>query len=148
VCVLTAVAALDSHFHFDYWMGIIANNFEIVERKLFDIITFGFDVQLRKFSWLSKQLLFQCFDMIQVNMCIANDMDKFTCIQAGHMGNHMGEQRVRCNIEWYAKTDIARPLIKQARKLIASHIKPLTRPSNQQNSEKESLLRMHYWTKQ
>ena len=37
--------------------------------------------------------------------------------KAGHLGHHMRQQRIRCDIEWHAEEDIGAPLIELAAQL-------------------------------
>lgn len=110
---------LNSHFHFNGWMRIVINNFEIVECKIFNslhaafntngwkctgntsnlqkqaqIKYINFDLTERYINVLTNNLQSTClflqrFHMIQIHMCITQCVYKITRFQTSHLGNHI-----------------------------------------------------------
>lgn len=49
-------------------------------------------------------LLLQWFDVIRINVSIANRMNKVARLQTTNMSNHVSQQRIACYVEWYTQT--------------------------------------------
>lgn len=64
----------------------------------------------------------QRFDVIRIDVRIAENMDEFTDIKVREFRNHMCEQRVTGNIEWNAQSHITRSLVHHAAKFPIIHV--------------------------
>lgn len=67
-------------------------------------------------------LLLQWLDVININMSIANRMDKIAWFQASNMSNHVRQQSIAGNIERNTQTHIGGPLIQLTRKFTISNV--------------------------
>ncbi len=68
----------------------------------------------------AAQLLSGLIDMIFIEMGIPQNMDKLPRLEAGHMGYHVGQQRIRGDIERHAQKNIGAALIELAGELAIS----------------------------
>lgn len=55
--------------------------------------------------------------MIPVDVRVAHLEDELVRVATGHERDHVGEERVRRNVEWHAEADVAAALVHEAREL-------------------------------
>ena len=80
-------------------MGIIVDQFEVIDRKSIDLIYFGIDFHLRSRSRAATELLFGLLNMVGVQMEIAEGVNKFLGLESTNLGHHPREQCVRGDIK-------------------------------------------------
>jgi hypothetical protein len=74
----------DSHFHFQAFMGLVANQFKILVFVLLDLGVFI--LYLEKGEWVGDTcyLLFQLFDMVAIDVCIPKHMHELSSSQIAY----------------------------------------------------------------
>ena len=77
-----------SHFHFDLGVAVVIDQLEVLELEVFDVLDVGIDFELREWVRVPLQLLFERFDVVLVDMCIAQTMYEFTTFQSTHLCQH------------------------------------------------------------
>src|SRR5690554_1263951 len=70
----------------------------------------------------ARELQFRLLQMIEVEVGIAQGVDKVAGLKAHHLCDHSGQQRVAGDVERYAKEDIGAALIELAGKPPFGHV--------------------------
>lgn len=104
-------------------MWFIVLEYNIVDAKIVNFRHFASEPQQWKGVRLPFQLLVHLIHMVVVNVCIAQRVNKITGIQPAHVGNHVRQQSVAGNIEWYTESHVGAALVHLARQLSVGHVK-------------------------
>ncbi len=110
----------DAHLHFDSPMRLIANNFKFLDLPAVHVPTpsiVTLDIQRRKVPWLTKQLLLQSVDVVQVHMRITHCVDEFAGHQIARVRKHVCQQRVAGDVERHTQAHVAGALVEDAREV-------------------------------
>ena len=99
----------------DVRMRFVTHKLEILEFEIEDVFDVGVHVHFRKREEIAGKLFFHLFQMVRVDMRVAERMDEIAGFQAAHLRDHHGEQSVRSYVEWHAEEDIGGALVKLAR---------------------------------
>ena len=83
-------------------MRIIAHQFEIFVFEIQYVLHLRVYLHLWQRAWVTGQLQLHLVQMVQVDMCIAQGVDKITCLQAGHLCHHLEQQGIRGDVERHA----------------------------------------------
>src|SRR5215207_10417663 len=95
-------------------MALIAYNVEILEAEIIDAAHIAFDNQPGQGQGLARELFARLFEVIGIKMGIAKGVDEFAGLQAGHMRDHMGEKRVRGDVERHTDENVGGTLVELA----------------------------------
>ena len=96
--------SLHTHFHGNARVRSIALNHEIRINEIFDVINLiSCPPQLRKRSRFPFKLLLECIDVIPIDMSVSKLDNKFVGFGASYACDHVREQRIGSNIEWYSE---------------------------------------------
>ena len=82
-------------------MGLVSLQHKVLQAKVFQPFSLGAwtNGQFRKWFWLTLQLDLERFNVVQVDVGIAQGMNKVTRLQVAHVGDDDGEERIASNIE-------------------------------------------------
>ena len=95
-------------------MGVVADQCDVIEPILEDIIAMDFQRQRWEGSRGTRQLLAGLIEMIVVKMCITQSMDKISWLQTRTLGHQDRQQSIGSDIERHAEKHIGTPLIELA----------------------------------
>lgn len=113
---------LDGHFHLNRCVRFVAHHFKVIKRKVVDALHLAPEAQLGKRLGRALQLLAQRFDVVQVDVRIAQCVHKVARLQTGNVRNHVRQQRVAGDIERYAQAHVCAALVQLARQLSVGHV--------------------------
>src|SRR3546814_4911037 len=82
----------------------------------------------REGQWLARQLFLRLFDVIGIEVDVAEGVDKFPGRETDFVSDQARQQSIRCDVERYAQKNVCRPLIR----------------SEEHTSELQSLMRISY----
>src|SRR5262245_31116393 len=95
-------------------MSLVARNFEILKAVIEDGFRLAFDHKLWRRKRLAAQLQLHLFKVVQVDVTISARPDELADIQVALLSDHVGQQRIRNDIERNAEKDVRRSLVKLA----------------------------------
>lgn len=75
------------------------------------------------------ELLLERLHVVAVHVGVAEGVHELAALQAAHLRDHAGEQRVACDVERHAQAKVARALVHLAGQLTVRHVKLRRRPS-------------------
>ncbi len=52
--------------------------------------------------------------MVRIQVQIAECVDKLPCLHVANVGDHLGEQRVRCDVEGHSQEEVCAALVELA----------------------------------
>src|SRR5690606_8537808 len=103
-------------------MGVIIDQFEIFVAKGQQIGHCRVNVHPRQRTWLARELERGLFQMIVVQVGVAERVNKFTRLKFGHPRYHHSQQSIRGDIKRYAQEYIGTSLVKLAGKSALRHV--------------------------
>jgi len=80
-------------------MRVVAFQREILELKIVDVLHRRIQLHLRQRTRFARELELRLFQMIRVEMQIAEGVDKIARFQVAHLCHHAREQRVAGDVE-------------------------------------------------
>lgn len=106
MCTNDSLPRLNGHLHFNRLVWVVANHVKVREFKVVNVRLLRVNLELGKRARLPLQLLLECVNVIQINVSVANRMDKVSWLPSRHMGNHSSQKGVRSNIEGNPKPQV------------------------------------------
>ncbi len=103
-------------------MRVVPGDLEIVEAVVEQRVRLALDDQLRQRARLARQLQLDLLHMVGVQVAIAPSPDEVAHFQARLLRHHVGQDRIRGDIEWYAQEDVGAALVELARQLAVGHV--------------------------
>src|SRR5664279_843707 len=104
-------------------MGYIIHQSEIIISEFENICYITINYHPGKLVRFAGKLKIYLINMIEINMSIAQSMDKITRFKTGNLRYYHCQQGVRCYIKWYSNKDISASLVKLTRQFSAGNIK-------------------------
>src|SRR5204862_721090 len=84
-------------------MRIVADEFEILELEVVNVLHCGIQSHRRERPRLARELQFRLLEVVRVKVQITKRVDKRAALQAGYWRDHQREQRTRGNVERHAQ---------------------------------------------
>ena len=103
--------------------GIVVLELEVIDGEGIELGDGWIDPHRGECARSAAQLFLGLFDVIVVEVQITKGVDEFTGLVATHLGEHLGEKGVRCDVEGNSEEDVSRALIELAGKTAVCHIK-------------------------
>ena len=103
-------------------MGVVSLQCEVLILKVKYRLHIGVKTHRWQSAWCARKLLIHLLHMVQVEVSIAQRMDKLACLQATLLRNHHCQQGIRCYIERHAEEGVGTTLIELARELAIGNI--------------------------
>lgn len=103
-------------------MGVIIDYLEVVDAEIEDVFDLGIKPQRGQRSGLARELLLDLVKMVDVEVSVAQSMNKLSDAQITNLRNHRRQKRVRRNIEWNAQEGVGTTLVELAREFAICHI--------------------------
>jgi len=101
---------------------LIVQHFEVFKFVVEDGVRLALDVERGVGKWLAAQLRFHLFEVVVVDMAVAARPDEVAHFQIALLRQHVGQQRVACNVEGYAQKDVGAALVKLAAEFAVGHV--------------------------
>lgn len=98
-------------------MTAIVEQLKVVKPKVVDRRDLTLEAEGRERMRLSVQLRANGFNVVLVNVVVSDHVDELLRSEAGHVGDHVGEQGVAGDVEGYAEPEVCGPLVHQATEL-------------------------------
>ena len=92
-------------------MGVVAREGEVVMAEREDVLGVGVDRHRGKRTRRAGQLEIGLFQVVQVEVGVAEGVDEVAGLQIRHLGHHHGEERIAGDIERHAEEDIGGALV-------------------------------------
>src|SRR5437762_5691134 len=93
---------------------LIAGDLEILEAERIDLLHVALDDETRQRQGHAFQLLVGLIEMIEIEMRITERMHELASFEAADMSDHVGEQRIGCDVERNTDEYVAGTLIELA----------------------------------
>src|SRR5262245_57212326 len=119
---LSRAAASHRDLRLDVRMRIVAFEQEILVAEREQVLGGGRKPHGGKPARRAGELLARLLEMVQVEMRVAEGVNELAGLQAGHLCDHEGEQRVGGDIERHAEKDVGRALVELAGEPPLSHV--------------------------
>src|SRR5689334_98660 len=103
-------------------MGIVALDDDVLITESEEIVDLWIQMQRGQRAWLAAELLARLFDVIEIQMRVAESMYEFTGLQAANLRHHHREQRIGCDVERDTEKNVSAALIELARQPALRHI--------------------------
>lgn len=96
-------------------MRVIVAQLEMFEPEIKEIRHGGVQVHVGQGAGLTRELFPGLFQVIAVQMEVAERMDEFPRTEVGHPGDHEGQQGIAGNIERHSEKSVRRSLVELTR---------------------------------
>ena len=93
-------------------MRIVALEREIFIAERVDGANFRIDFHSRQWPGGSGQLGFHLFEVIDVEVKIAESVNEVTRLEITYLRHHEGQERIGSDVEWDSQKQIGTPLVK------------------------------------
>lgn len=101
---------------------MVTNHLKVAKLKIINAFLFGIDFEFRKGPRFPGELLFQSIHVIEINMRITNDVNKFSRLSSRHVSHHVCQKSITRNIEGNSEAHVGTALIELAGKFVRFNI--------------------------
>ena len=84
-------AGLHGDWRLDGWMRVVIFQSEVFKLEGEQVFHSGVDAHMRQCTWRTRQLLFNLFHMVAINMRIAQGVHKVPQLQITYLRHHHGQ---------------------------------------------------------
>ena len=91
--------------------GVVAFELEVVVLVVEDALHLGVEHHARQWTWLAAELLMHLVHMVEVDVRVAEGVDKLPWLQACDVSHHHAQQRVARDVERHAQEQVGAALI-------------------------------------
>src|SRR5215468_7235562 len=98
-------------------MRIVTDQLEVFEFEILNVFVRRIQFHPRQRSTIARKLFAGLVEMVFVKMQVTKGMDEITRRKIDNLRHHHREQRVRRDVEWHSKKEIAAALVKLATQL-------------------------------
>ena len=92
-------------------MWVIIHQFKIFVLEVENILHVRINLHFRKWTRLTGELQIHLFQMVEIQVRIADGMHEVACLQTGHLSYHHQQQGIRGNVERYAQEGVSTALV-------------------------------------
>ena len=92
-------------------MVVVVNYLNVIIRKVIDFCTLRVESESGELERWSANLFAGLFEVVGIEMQIAEGVDEFAGGQAGDLGDHAGEQGVAGDVEGDAEEEVGAALV-------------------------------------
>ncbi len=103
-------------------MRIVAINADVIELEAEQIGHLRVQPQRRQRARFTRQLLAGLFEVVRIQVRVAQRVHEIADAQTGGLRHHVGQQRVAGDVERHAQEDVAAALVELAAELAVHHI--------------------------
>jgi hypothetical protein len=97
------------HLHLDLAHRLVPNHLKVLRSEPIDpsnLLLCPLDVQRRELARFSLELRHERLDVVLVDVRVTHLEDKLVRFRIGHQGDHVGEERVGCDVEGNAEAEV------------------------------------------
>src|SRR5688572_13441 len=116
-------SGLNSNRRLDGRMRVVADQLEVLELEVVDVLHRRVQLHLRQRPGLAGQLQLRLLQMIAVEMQVTKSVNEGARLQATHLRDHQREQRVGRDVERHTQEQIRAALVQLAAQLTFLHEK-------------------------
>ena len=106
------IGRLDGDFKFDKGIVFVIDNFEVFVSEFIDWFFCYFEGW--EFFWCASELFFHAFDVVEINVCVADCVGEDSRFKVTFLSDHLHESCVRCDVEWHTESNVCAALIELA----------------------------------
>ena len=103
-------------------VGLVVHQLKILINKLKNTFNFRIQPHTGKGFGGTGELLFGLLQMVEVEVGIAQSVDKCPTGEAANLGHHHGQKGIACNIEGNSQKDVGTSLVELATELPLCHM--------------------------
>ena len=113
-------------------MRIVAHKLDVLELEVADVLHGGVQFDLRQRTRLARELQLRLFDVIRVEMQVAERVDEIARLQITDLRHHQRKQRVAGDVERDTQKNIRAALVKLATQFALADVKLKQRVTRRQ----------------
>ena len=117
------IKASNCHRSLDSRLRLVIQQLNIVEGKVEDGSLFRVELEGRQRTWRAGELAINLFEMIGINVGVAESMDEIAYLQSTVVSNQVRQQSVGGDVEGNAQKAIRTTLVQLATQLAVRHVK-------------------------
>ena len=102
---------LERHGGFDGGVWVVVHNLEVVDAEIEDVFHLGIELQGGQRPWLARKLLLDLLKMVNVEVSVAQSVDKLSDAQIANLCNHRCQKCIGSNVEWNAQEGVGTALV-------------------------------------
>jgi hypothetical protein len=95
-------------------VSLVAIQLKVIETELIDFGNLRVDFHLWKREWIPGELKFGLFEVVGVEMKVAEGMDEFPRFVSADLGHHHGEKSVGGDVKRHSQKKIRAALVELA----------------------------------
>ena len=97
-------------------MGVVfvADHFNVLVGEPVNVHDLRVEFECWEGEWFSRDLETCLLEVVVVEVSITKSVDEHTGLQMAHLGHHVRQQCIGCNVEWNAKKDVGASLVELA----------------------------------
>ena len=95
----------------DVWMRVIIHQLKVFVLEVEDVLHVGINLHLGQWTRLAGELQIHLFQMIEVQVRVADGVNEVAGLQARHLSHHHQQERIRGNVERHAQEGIRTALV-------------------------------------
>src|SRR3954469_1222598 len=95
-------------------MGLVALDSEVFVLEFEQLAACGVEAHAREGARAAGELLARLLEVVEVEMSVAEGEDELAGLEAGHLRDHQGEERVRGDVERHAEEEVGAALVELA----------------------------------
>ena len=102
---------MDGHGAFDDRVRIVADDLEVPDLVAENGLRLPSDLQLRVGTGLAGELLLHLVEVVGIHECVTEGVDELPHLEPCLLGNHVGQQGIRGDVEGDAQEEVAGALV-------------------------------------
>ena len=103
-------------------MGIVVKEFEVLVVEVLQSCDLRIETKSGERAWLTSELELHLLQVISVDMDVTEAMDEIAHLKPCDLSDHVEEESIRSNVEWYPEEDVSTALIELEAQAPISHI--------------------------
>lgn len=112
---MSSICQLNCNGSFDVGVGFVIFEREILEFEAENVFYIRVDAHLREGEGFTGKLLLGLFQMVGIEVGVAQSMHEIAKAEAADLRDHHGQKRVGGDVERHAEKDVGGALVKLAR---------------------------------
>ena len=114
---------LHRHLRFDVRVRVVVLQLKVLRAEVEQVLHFGVELHLRQGSRLAGELEAGLFEVVAVEVGVAEGVDELAGREAAYLRRHHGEQGIAGDVEGYAEEDVGAALVELAGEAAFGHVK-------------------------
>ena len=103
-------------------MRIVIKELEVLVAEVLQSCDLRIETKSGKRAWLTSELKLHLLHVISVDMDVTEAMDEIAHLKPCDLSDHVEEESIRSNVEWYPEEDVSTALIELEAQAAISHI--------------------------